>query len=191
MAVRVLALKSALLPNGKSFVGRCTWCRAGFRSLLGLRTLRAQTKHTSNRLPLRPGLSQPRRTLYTPRLLHERRIQLRRCPARRSHDIASKARRRGRSSRRAPEVIRSIREKGGRRLREERALTTVPLRHDDLVEELDARIFSTDRFALVDELVEHLRLAQHVHIFAVAMGTALEELVHVEVVDETGFAAFA
>ena len=39
----------------------------------------------------------------------------------------------------------------------------------------------------MDELVEHLRLAEHVHVVAVAMRDAFQELVHVEMVDHTRF----
>jgi hypothetical protein len=37
----------------------------------------------------------------------------------------------------------------------------------------------------VDEFVEHLRLAEHVHVLGIANWDALDECIHVEVVDET------
>lgn len=39
----------------------------------------------------------------------------------------------------------------------------------------------------MDEFVEHLCSAQHVHVLRVAVGNTLEEGIHVEVVDQTGF----
>lgn len=67
----------------------------------------------------------------------------------------------------------------------------VAFRQDDFVEQFDGRILSARGFALVDEFVEHLRLSQHVHVFRVAVRDALEEVVHVEVVDQAGFAGLA
>lgn len=67
----------------------------------------------------------------------------------------------------------------------------VAFRQDDFVKEFDGRVLGARGFALVDELVEHLRLPQHVHVFRVAMWDALEEAVHVEVVDQAGFTGLA
>ena len=64
-------------------------------------------------------------------------------------------------------------------------MPTIPLGKDDLVEQLDARVLGSRRLAFMDELVEGLRLAQHVHIVAVSMWHTLQELIHVEVVDES------
>lgn len=43
----------------------------------------------------------------------------------------------------------------------------------------------------MDELVEGLCLAQHVHIVAVSMWHTLQELIHVEVVDESLLLTFS
>ena len=43
----------------------------------------------------------------------------------------------------------------------------------------------------MEEFVESLRLPEHFHVFAVAVGDAAEEGVHVEVVDQTRFAVVA
>jgi hypothetical protein len=67
----------------------------------------------------------------------------------------------------------------------------VALRQDDFVEQLDGRVLGARGFALVDELVEHLRLPQHVHVLRVAVRDRFEEVVHVEVVDQAGFAGLA
>ena len=93
------------------------------------------------------------------RLLHERRIQLRRCPARDRFRVGREPTIRRRSRCRAPEMIRSIGEERDIRLREQRGATSIPLRKDDLVKQLDRRIFGPSRLALVDEFVEGLRFA--------------------------------
>jgi len=67
----------------------------------------------------------------------------------------------------------------------------VAFRQDDLVEEFDGRVLGARGLALVDEFVEHLRLPQHVHVFRVAVRDALEEVVHVEMVDQAGFTGLA
>lgn len=67
----------------------------------------------------------------------------------------------------------------------------VAFRQDDFVEEFDGRVLGTRGLALVDEFVEHLRLSQHVHVLRVAVRDALEEIVHIEVVDQAGFAGLA
>ena len=64
-------------------------------------------------------------------------------------------------------MIRGVREEVGVRFRREhrqRRAAAVALGEDDLVEELDGRVFAARGFALVDELVEHLCLAEHVHV---------------------------
>lgn len=43
----------------------------------------------------------------------------------------------------------------------------------------------------MDEFVEHLRLAEHIHVLRVAVWNALEESVHVEVIDQAGLARFS
>lgn len=82
-------------------------------------------------------------------------------------------------------MVRGVAEEARARFRKEAPVPTIALGENDLVEKLDARIFSARRLSLVNELIECLRLSQHVHIFAVAMWYALQELVHVEVVDES------
>ena len=73
----------------------------------------------------------------------------------------------------------------------EGGVAAIAFRQDDFVEQFDGRILSARGFALVDEFVEHLRLSQHVHVFRVAVRDALKEVVHVEVVDQAGFAGLA
>lgn len=89
-------------------------------------------------------------------------------------------------------MIGSISEECGVRFaREKGRAAAVSFREDDFVEEFDGRVFGAGGFALVDELVEHLRLAEHMHVLGVAVRNALEERVHVEVVDEASFAGLA
>ena len=91
-------------------------------------------------------------------------------------------------------MIRGIGEEVGVRFRREhgqRRAAAVALGEDDLVEELDGGVFTARGFALVDKLVEHLCLAEHVHVLGVAVWDALEESVHVEVVDQACLARFS
>lgn len=87
-------------------------------------------------------------------------------------------------------MIRGIRQETRIRLREQRSASSIPFGKDDLIEQLDRRIFGASGFALVNELVEGLCLTQHMHVLAVAMRDALEELVDVEMVEHACFAAF-
>lgn len=48
-------------------------------------------------------------------------------------------------------------------------MTSIALRQDDLVEELDGWVVSSRGLPFVDELVERLSLSQHMHIVAIAM----------------------
>jgi hypothetical protein len=71
--------------------------------------LLAQPQHTSHRLPLRPRLPRSRRALNRPRLLHQTRIEFRRCTARDGAGVIRREpHRRRRRSRRSPKMIRSI-----------------------------------------------------------------------------------
>ena len=80
-------------------------------------------------------------------------------------------------------MIGSIREEGRTRFRKERSPTSIALREDNLIEQLDRRILCSRGFALVNEFVECLGFAQHVHVLAVAVRHTLEESFHVEVID--------
>lgn len=82
-------------------------------------------------------------------------------------------------------MVRRVRQKAGVGLREERSPSSVAFRQDDFVEELDGWVLGATLFALVNEFVESLRLSQHVHVLAVAMWDAPQELLHVEVVDHS------
>lgn len=75
-------------------------------------------------------------------------------------------------------------------LREKASMPTISLGKYDLVEELDAGILGPGRLALMDEFVEGLCLPQHVHIITVSVWHTLQELVHVEMVDESLLLAF-
>jgi len=66
-------------------------------------------------------------------------------------------------------VIGSVAQERSVRLREERSVTSIALRQDDLVEELDGWVVSSRGLPFVDELVERLSLSQHMHIVAIAM----------------------
>ena len=91
-------------------------------------------------------------------------------------------------------MIRGVGKEIGVRFRREhgqRRPAAVALGEDDLVEEFDGRVFAARGFALVDELVEHLCLAEHVHILRVTVWHALEEGVHVEVIDQACLARFS
>lgn len=63
--------------------------------------------------------------------------------------------------------------------------STVALRQDDFVEQLDGRIIRSSRFSLVNELVETLSLLHHEHVLLVLVRHALHEFVHFEVVEQT------
>ena len=54
---------------------------------------------------------------------------------------------------------------GLRREHRQGRTAAVALGKDDFVEEFDGGVFAAGGFALVDELVEHLCLAEHVHVF--------------------------
>ena len=88
-------------------------------------------------------------------------------------------------------MVGSIRQEGNVRLGEEGRAASIALGKDDFVEEFDCRILRARRFALVDEFVEGLRVAQHVHVLAVAVRDAFEELVDAEAVEHAGFAVLA
>ena len=87
-------------------------------------------------------------------------------------------------------MVRGIGQERGIRLGEQRSAASIPLRKDDFIEQFDRRIFRACRFALVDELVEGLCFAQHVHVLAVAVRDAFEELIKVEAEEHAGFAVF-
>lgn len=70
-------------------------------------------------------------------------------------------------------------------------MSAIPFREDDFVKKLDRRVGRACRLSFVNEFVKPLGLPEHVHVFAVAMGHAAKELVHVEVVDKPLFLAFA
>jgi len=53
---------------------------------------------------------------------------------------------------------------GFRREHRQRRAAAVALGENDLVEELNGRVLAAGGFTLVDELVEHLCLAEHVHV---------------------------
>ena len=124
--------------------------------------------------------------------LHQRGIQPGRNPRGAGLHIARQTTRRRRRGRRAPQVIRGIRqERGTAVLGEDAAVAAVAFRQDDLVEELDGRVLGAGGLAVVDELIEALRVGVACACIPSHHGYAAQELVHVEVIDETGFAAVA
>lgn len=82
-------------------------------------------------------------------------------------------------------MVRSVTQEIRVGLGEEAPVPAVPLGKDDLVEQFDARVLGSGRLALVYEFVEGLCLPQHIHIVAVSVWDTLQELVHVEVVNES------
>ena len=88
-------------------------------------------------------------------------------------------------------MVGGVGQEGSVGLVEEGRAAAVALGEDDFVEELDGGVLRARRLAFVDEFVESLRLAEHVHVLAVAVWYALKELVHVEMVGHPGFAPLA
>lgn len=129
--------------------------------------------------------------MNTARLFHQTRVEFRRRAAGYSPHVTGVATTRRRSSGTSPKVISRVRQETSIALRKQTAPSAVAFRQNNLIEQLDARVFGAGGLALVDELVELLGLAQHVHVFGVAVRAGLEEGVHVEVVDEAGFLGLA
>ncbi len=88
-------------------------------------------------------------------------------------------------------MIGSIRQKPRGGFREERLFPAIAFRQNNLVKEFYVGVLGAGGLALVDELVEGLGLAEEVHVLAVAVRDAAQELVHVEVVEQAGFATVA
>nr|POE52148.1 hypothetical protein CFP56_52529 [Quercus suber] len=161
------------------------------RPLSRIGTLRVEPEHACDRLAFRPRWLHARRALDGPWFFHQGRIEIRRNSAADDPYITGDAAGRRGGGGGPPDVIGGVGEETGVRFGEERGPTTIALRQDDLVEELDGWVFGTGGFAVVDEFVEGLGFAEQVHVFTVAVWHAFDELVHVEVVDETGFPSVA
>lgn len=77
-------------------------------------------------------------------------------------------------------MITGVRKEVSATLTEQACSASVLLAQDDLIEQFDARIFWLRAFALVNELIECLRLLKHVQVIASIMRQRMLEAIPVE-----------
>ena len=88
-------------------------------------------------------------------------------------------------------MIGSVGEERSVGFRKERCASSIPFGKDDFVEELDGRVFCSSRLAFMNELVEGLCVAQHVHVIAITVRHTLQKLLHLEMVGHSCLAPVA